>query len=50
MAWDADIIDDRVKDQYDSKKNNKNKFRRIKKWLKKELVLSVLVKSEQQNI
>ena len=26
MAWDADIIDDRVKDQYDSKKNNKNKF------------------------
>ena len=25
MAWDADIIDDRVKDQYDSKKNNKNK-------------------------
>ena len=26
MAWDEDIIDDRVKDQYDSKKNNKNKF------------------------
>ena len=31
MAWDADIIDDRVKDQYDSKKNNKNKFNNKRK-------------------